>query len=174
MLFCSTSGIGFDARLLKLNNFKWFIGIKKIFGNIVYPLFSFFLLFCYKGSEVEIIFGSRKIKSKLFMMNANFVKSMSGIKVTPNAGKGFFDIIIFEETPIFKKLFGFAWYSITSKKLDFKEVDYISRNGLGHNKHGLKDIKSFYIKSKKPVDIQLNGDFVGHTPAKFKIIPQTI
>mgnify|MGYP001577285163 FL=1 len=176
MLFCSTSGIGFDAKLLKLNNFKCFIGIKKIFGNIVYPLFSFFLLFCYKSSEVEINFSRKKIKSNLLMMNANFVKSMSGIKVTPNACtyKGVFDIIIFEDASIFKKVFGFIWYAITSKKLDFKEIDYISRNGLGYNKHGLKDIKTFYIKSKKPVDVQLNGDFVGYTPARFKIIPKAV
>ena len=176
MLFCSTSGIGFDARLLRLNKFEWFIGIKKIFGNIVYPLFSFFLLFHYKSSEVEIKFNGKKVKSNLFMMNANFVKSMSGIKVTPNAGidKGVFDIIIFEDTSIFKKMFGFLWYSITSKKLDFEEVHYISRNGLGDNRHRLKNIKSFSIKSKKPVDVQLNGDFVGHTPARFRIIPKAV
>ena len=110
------------------------------------------------------------------MLNANFVKSMSAIKVTPNAdvGNGVFDIIVLEDTSIFKKMIGFGWYSITSEKLNFNEVDYISRGNLGDNKYNLKDVKSFSIISKRPVEIQLNGDFVGYTPAKFKIIPKAI
>ena len=45
VLFCSTSGIGFDAKLLKLNNYKWFIKMKKLLGNVVYPLFGLLMLF---------------------------------------------------------------------------------------------------------------------------------
>ena len=174
LLFCSTSGIGFDARLLKLNDCKWFIKMKKLLGNIVYPLFGLLMLFSYKSPEAEIKLKNRKIKIKLFMLNANFVKSMSGMKITPNAdvNNGVFDIFIAEDSSIFKKLAGFLWYSFTSKKINFNEVDYISKNGLGDNKYNLRGIKSFSIASKNPIEVQLNGDIVGVTPAKFKIIPK--
>lgn len=176
LLFCSTSGIGFDARLLKLNNYKWFIKMKKLLGKIVYPLFGLLMLFSYKSPEVEINFGNKRIKIKLFMLNVNFVKSMSGMKVTPNANidNGVFDIFIAEDSSIFKKLAGFLWYSLTSKKISFNEVNYISKNGLGDNKYNLSGIKSFSITSKKPVEVQLNGDFAGYTPAKFRIMPKAI
>lgn len=176
MLFCSTSGIGFDARLLKLNDYKWFIKMKKLLGNIVYPLFGLLMLFSYKSPKAKIKFGNKEVNARLFMLNVNFVKSMGGMKVTPNAdvSNGVFDIFIAEDSPIFKKLAGFLWYSLASKKINFKEIDYISKNGLGDNKHNLSDIKSFSITSEKPIEVQLNGDFIGFTPAKFKIIPKAM
>lgn len=175
LMFCSTSGIGFDAKLLQLNKRRLFIISKKILGKLTYPFASFFLLFSYKSSQVNMEIGSVKISANLFMMNANFVRSMSGIKVTPNAdvNNGIFDIIIFEDTNIFKKIFGFIWYSITSKKLDFKEISYISED-KSLNKYGLGNVKSFSVKSKKPVEIQLNGNFVGFTPANFNVLPRKL
>ncbi len=164
LLFCSTSGIGFDARLLQLNKYGTFIVFKKIFGNLIYPIAAFFLLFLYNSIDVYIKFNNKNIRLKLFMLNANFVKSMSGIKVTPNAdvNNGAFDVIVFEDANILKKIAGFVWYSITSKKLGFKEIKYLSK------------INSFTVQSKKPVELQLNGDFVGYIPATFKILPKSL
>ena len=176
MLFCSTSGIGFDAKLLKLNRYNSFIRMKKILGNLIYTTVSLFLIFLYRSSEVEIKFNNKNVKTKLFMLNANFVKSMSGIKVSPNAdvNNEVFDIIVFEDANIFKKIIGLVWYSITSKKLKFKEIDYISRKNSGENRYNLHDVKSFSITSKNPIELQLNGDFVGYTPARFRILPKAL
>lgn len=176
LLFCSTSGIGFDARLLKLNNYKMFIRLKRIIGNIIYPLCAFFLMHSYKSSEVDLKLNGKTIKTRLFMLNANFVRSMSGIKATPNADvdNGLFDVIIFEDGNMLKKIVGFLWYSVTCRKLPFREIDYISNNSKINNKYNLKNITSFSIKSEKPLELQLNGDFVGYTPAKFKVLPKSL
>ena len=176
MLFCSTSGIGFDARLLQLNKYKTFIKFKKVLSNLIYPICAFFLMFSYKSHECEIKLNNKTVNINLFMLNTNFVKSMSGMKVTPNANidNGVFDLIIFEETNIFRKLVGFIWYCVTSKKIGFREIDYISKNNLGDNKYNLRNVKSFSIKSKNTVEVQLNGDFVGCTPAKFRILPHAL
>jgi len=171
VLFCSTSGIGFDARLLKLNNMKLFLKLKKIFGGIVYPLFGLFILPSYRSNEVDIKFGGRGVKSKLFMLNANFVKSMSGMKMTPYAdvGSSSFNIFFAEDASMLKKLAGFAWYSITSNKIWFKEIHHISEREI--NQFNIRNVKRFSVESKTPIEVQLNGDFMGYTPAKFSIIP---
>ena len=176
ILFCSTSGIGFDCGLLKLNRSKTFLRIKRILKNISYPLFGLFLVFFYKSNEVELIFGDKKIATRLFMLNANFVKSMSGMKVTPHAGlnNNVFDIFMVEDSNILKKIIGFAWYGVTSKKINFKEVHYISKTPHGSNRFNLADIKDFTATSKTPIEVQLNGDILGYTPAKFKILPKAI
>lgn len=176
ILFCSTSGIGFDAKMLKLNSHWLFARMKKIIGNIIYPLAGFILIFPYTSHEAELDFGKKRLQIRLFMLNANFVKSMAGMKVTPNAGisNNAFDIFLVEDASIIKKVIALIWYGITSKKIKFKEISYISKNGLGDNKYNLSDINGFTITSKVPIDIQLNGDFVGHTPAKFILLPKAL
>ena len=176
ILFCSTSGIGFDGRLLKLNESKIFLFAKKFLKNMSYPLAGLFLVFFYKSHHVEIIFGDKKITTRLFMLNANFVKSMSGMKVTPHAGRNneVFDIFMVEDSNILKKIIGFAWYGVTSKKINFKEVHYISKTPHGSNRFNLADIKDFTVTSKAPIEVQLNGDILGYTPAKFKILPKAV
>lgn len=174
VLFCSTSGIGFDARLLKLNNLSIFLKLKKVLGGIVYPVLGIFILPSYKSNEADIKFGNKRIKSKLFMLNANFVKSMSGMKVTPyaDAGNNSFDIFFAEDTSMLKKLIGFVWYSITSNKIKFREIHHIS-DGEG-NRLGIRSVKRFSVESKIPIEVQLNGDFAGYTPARFSIIPRAL
>ncbi len=176
LYYCSTSGIGFDARLLQFNEKKYFLSIKKIIGNFAYILFSFFLLFTFKPAHVTIKFNDKKIKLRLFMINVNFVKQMSGVKITPNAdvNNGVFDIFLSEQANLFKKIFTLFWYKLTSRKLNFKEINYISKDNLGENKFGLKNVKSFSVDSEEKIPIQLNGDFVGFTPVKFKILPSCL
>ena len=171
-LFCSTSGIGFDAKMLRANESRLFLRLKKILGNLIYPLAGLFLVFGYESKEVEIDFGGKKIRTKLFMLNANFVKSMAGMKVTPNADvdNGVFDIFLVEDTNIFKKLVGLLWYGFTSKKIRFKEVNYISKNALGSNNYNLSDVKNFRINSKQNIEVQVNGDFIGFTPVRFRVL----
>ena len=36
--------------------------------------------------------------------------------------------------------------------------------------YGPNKSKSFFINSDRMIEIQLNGDFVGYTPAKFEIV----
>ena len=110
------------------------------------------------------------------MLNANFIKSMSGMKVTPHANhhSGMFDIFLVEDSPIHKKICGFAWYGICSDKLNFKEVHYISKKQHSKNKFNLSEIKRFTVTSEKPIEVQLNGDILGYTPAEFKVLPKAI
>jgi len=176
ILFCSTSGIGFDGRLLKLNHSKLFLQMKRFLKNISYPLFGFFLVFFYKSNDVEIRFSEKIIKTRLFMLNANFVRSMAGMRVTPNAGlnNNSFDIFMVEDTGILKKIAGLVWYGFTSKKINFREVQYISLDGMSSNRFNLSNIDEFTVTSEKPVDVQLNGDFLGYTPANFRLIKNAI
>ncbi len=175
-LFCSTSGIGFDARMLKLNCKNPFIKLKRIIGNLIYVIAGFFLAFFYKSNEAVLEIGNKRLKMDLFMLNANFIKSMSGMKVTPNAGlyNNRFDIFLIKETSVLKKIIGFLWYAITSKKLGFRQVQHISKKKIGENEYGLNNVREFSVKSKNPIEVQINGDFVGYTPVKFKLIPKAV
>ena len=158
MAFNSTSGIGFDAKMLMLNKRKFFIRLKSILGGAVYPLAALFYVFTHKGHHAEMIVKGQKKKLKLFMLNANFTKSMGGMKVTPlSHPTKDFGIFIVHDSSIFKKVFGFAWYAFSSKKVFFEEVEYFPNQA------------EFSINSKEPMPLQLNGDFVGYTPAKFTI-----
>ncbi len=174
--FCSTSGIGFDAHLLKKNSMVFFKLLKKIFKGYSYPLWGFAEIFFYRGSPVVIFCKSRKIKTRLFMMNANFVKSMGGIKATSNAHpqQKVFDIFLIEESHHLKKMSGMVWYALTSKKIPFKEVHHISKRAVTCNRFNLSDVSSFSIISKRPIPVQLHGDYLGETPATFQIIPHAI
>ncbi len=171
MIFCSTSGIGFDARLLKLNHSSSFLKLKKVLGGIAYPVAGLFILPSYRSNEAEIKFGTKTVKSRLFMLNANFVKSMSGMKVTPHADvdSSSFSIFFAEDISTLKKLAGFVWYSITPNKINIKGVHHMSEKDS--NKFMISSVKSFSVESKTPIEVQLNGDFAGYTPAKFYIVP---
>ena len=165
MLFNSTSGIGFDASMLMLNRKTYFLKLKNILGAAIYPIAAFFLVFSYKSFDAEVKINNNKTKMDLFMLNANFVRAMSGMKVTPYADpeKGSFDIFIVKQSGILKKIFGFIWYAFTSKKVPFDSVIYLH-----------KGIRNFSVTSKENMPVQLNGDFIGYTPVKFKVIPKCI
>ncbi|MBS3102021.1 diacylglycerol kinase family lipid kinase [Candidatus Woesearchaeota archaeon] len=174
--FCSTSGIGFDAKLLMLNNRKYFLLTKKLIGNIAYILFGFLLLFSYSPNNAVIKFPKKSIKLRLFMLNVNFVKQMSGMKVTPHADvcNGVFDIFISEEASLLKKISAFLWYRLIPKKINFREVNYISKNQWSDNRFNLSNLKNLLIGSDKKIEVQLNGDFVGYTPVKLSIFPASL
>lgn len=169
----STSGIGFDASMLKLNTNKGFTKIKRIFGHLSYILAALLLSLNYKAARTDIRFNGKLHNVRLFELNANFVKSMSGMKVTPNAdGKnGFFDIFLFRKVFWPKMVIGFIWYYITSKKIPFREAEYITDNPM-LNSFNLEKITKFSIYGSLPV--QLNGDYIGTGKVEFEIMPKAV
>lgn len=176
VLFCSTSGIGFDAKMLKANKSLWFLLAKKLLKKYSYSALGFFIMFNYPSAKAELVLNNKKFRVNLFMLNANFIRSMSGIKVTPHAGinNGRFDIFLAEDSSILKKILSMKWYFITSRKIPFKEVSYITGEGLCRNKFGVYGVKKFAVWTERPIEVQLNGDFVGYTPVKFTLIPNAV
>jgi len=175
-LFCSTSGIGFDAKMLKANKSKAFLAVKKILKKFSYSALGFLIMFNFSPTNAEITLNKKRFRISLFMLNANFIKSMSGLKVSPyaNINNGRFDIFLAEDASILKKILSMKWYFFMSRKIPFREVSYITGKGSIKNKFGVYDVKNFAISTEKPIEVQLNGDFVGYTPAKFKVLPRAI
>lgn len=176
VVFCSTSGVGFDGSLLKLNSRYGFRVMKKLLGKYSYSLAGLIYAFMYRGDDTTIRFDDVQVRVPLYMINVNFVKSMSGLCVTPHAdvANGALDVFLVEQTHLANRLLAFFSYFVSSKKPGIEAISYISRKGKGDNKFKISDVKSVHIESKRPMAIQLNGDYIGTTPATFKILPKQV
>lgn len=154
--FLLMAGIGFDAEaVIKVND-----RIKKISGKLAYILSGLKILFSYNPSPTLIKYNSNEksgysvIVGKASCYGGNF-------KITPDArliDPRFYIFITHKKEKI--ELLKLALSIILKRDLRFRrDISY-------------SEAKEIYIEGKAP--IQIDGDFVGWTPAKINIVKDAL
>jgi len=158
--FVNIAGMGFDAEVVrKTNNAKK----KGKGGALLYLVNIFTSLVNYKHVEAMISVDGLDVENKIFNINVGIGKySGGGMIPSPNAipNDGLFDLTVI------RKL------SKTNVILSMKRL----YNGTIH-KHPKVDSytgKSIRVVSSDTIQLETDGENLGHTPIEFSIIPKSV
>jgi len=155
--FINIAGVGFESAVVKRTNYQKERGYS---GKLIYLYNLLVTLFSYRNQNVDITIDSEKKRIRIFSINIGNGKFCGGgMRQTPNAipDDGLLDITV-----------------ITAMgKLEIIRNLNILYNGkiLEHPKIIGYRSKNFVVESEKPVYAEADGEFLGHTPAVFGIIP---
>lgn len=158
--FVNVAGLGFDAKVVQKTNRQKDKGRN---GKMIYLMNLFTSLFSYKVADVKISVDKKELKTKLFSMNVGICKySGGGMMQVPKAiaDDGLFDVTVINKIGKLdvirnvKNLYDGSF--IKHKKVDTFRGKKISVDGIS------------------PVNVEVDGETVGHTPVYFSIIPKVL
>lgn len=158
--FINIAGIGFESAVVKRTNYQKERGHG---GKLIYLYNLIITLFSYKNKKVRLTIDSEKKKVKIFSINiGNGRFCGGGMRQTPDAipDDGLLDVTV---------ITGMGKFEII-RNLG------ILYNGkiLEHPKiHGYR-CKDLVVDSNSPIYTEADGEFLGHTPATFSIIPSAL
>lgn len=160
--FINIAGIGFDAIVAKKTNSLKERGKSNSLSYLT-SLFSSLLKYKHHKSEIFVDESKHKLNTNLFSMNVGICQyNGGGMKQVPNAipDDGLFDLTIISKVRKFSV---------------FRHLQKIYRGT--HLK--LPYVKSFQAKtviidSASPINLEVDGESLGHTPMEFSIIPKGI
>jgi diacylglycerol kinase (ATP) len=155
-LFVNFAGLGFAADVVKATTQTY-----KATG----PMTSYLLgllstLISYRNKEVSISIDGHIQKRKIVtLLVGNGKYAGGGMKTIPNANPrdGLFDVLVVDDMT----------------KLDLLQSLPMIYKGthLSHPKVSIKRVKEIEIYSEQKSYIQVDGDVVGETPARFRVLP---
>ncbi|MFW6020447.1 MAG: diacylglycerol/lipid kinase family protein [Bacteroidales bacterium] len=160
--FINIAGIGFDAIVAKKTNSLKERGKSNSFSYLT-SLLSSLLKYKHHKSEIIIDASKHKLNTNLFSMNVGICQyNGGGMKQVPNAipDDGLFDLTIISKVRKFSV---------------FRHLQKIYRGT--HLK--LPYVRSFQAKSvivdsASSINLEVDGESLGHTPMEFSIIPKGI
>ncbi|MCF8218577.1 MAG: diacylglycerol kinase family lipid kinase [Bacteroidales bacterium] len=160
--FINIAGIGFDAIVAKKTNSLKALGKSNSFSYLT-SLFSSLLKYKHHKSEIIVDESKHKLNTSLFSMNVGICQyNGGGMKQVPNAipDDGLFDL------------------TIISKVRKFSVFRHLQKIYRGTHL-SLPYVKSFQAKtviitSNSPINLEVDGESLGHTPMEFSIIPSGI
>ncbi len=153
--FVIGAGIGIDAHMYKNVEPK----IKKLFGEVAYPLSYIKSIFSYKPIELTIR-ANRKTYIGYYVLAWNLGVYPNVIKVVKNIkdNDGYLDVLIFKKLDIinqFKYIFGLL--TNTHKKFDIEHIK----------------AKSLVVEGKE-VLAHADAELIGKTPVKISVLKEAV
>jgi len=158
--FLNIAGLGFDALVVRKTNFQKERGRK---GRALYFVNLLTSLLQYSNTLTEVDIDGRKVKGKVFTISVGIGRfSGGGMLQTPRAvpDDGLFDITIV-------KNIGKGDIILSLKKLYDGTI-------LEHPKIEGFTGKDIAIDSKPPIHLETDGETLGHSPVRFRILPRSI
>lgn len=158
--FINIAGLGFDALVVEKANKQKDEGRK---GVLLYLWNILSNLFYYKYSVTEITVDDKHIKNETFTISLGIGRyTGGGMMQTPNAipDDGLFDL-----TVIKKMRKGEIIRSL--KKLYDGSI-------LSHPKVESYTGKKITINSKPEINLEVDGESLGHSPIEFEIVPKSV
>ncbi|MBI4454182.1 diacylglycerol kinase family lipid kinase [Candidatus Woesearchaeota archaeon] len=155
--FAIACGVGIDAEMYKNVEPK----IKKMFGEVAYPLSLLKAIFNYKPKLLQINVNGNKYFG-YYVLVCNIAKFQNILQILPDSkyDDGFFDVLILQkkELPdLLRYLFGIA----TTQVYKFKDVVCVKATSLE-------------ITSEEPVIAHADAEIIGKTPIKLKMYEKAI
>ncbi len=158
--FVNIAGMGFDAEVVRKTNISKEKGKS---GALIYLIHIFTSLLNYRHVEASISVDGINLENKIFNINVGIGKYGGGGMIpSPNAilDDGLFDLTIIRKI------------SKTNVILNMKRL----YNGTIH-KHRKVDSytgKSIRVESSGTIQLETDGETLGHTPIEFSIIPKSV
>lgn len=155
--FAIACGVGIDAEMYKNVEPK----IKKMFGEVAYPLSLLKSIFNYKPKLLQVNVNGNKY-SGYYVLVCNIAKFQNLFQIIPDSkdDDGFFDVLILQKkelSDLLRYLFGIA----TTQVYKFKDVVCVKANSLE-------------ITSEEPVIAHADAEIIGETPIKVKMYKKAI
>ena len=173
MYFGSTAGVGVLARVFTYERSRIATLLKSILGNGVYPLFTTVSMFSGGTSSTELILNDTRITTRMKLFEVSKVRVVGGTVFTPYAevDNGIFDAWMLHDTNPFKALNVF----ITAGKPGAR---HLSSSGFSYfsgdealNRYRCGKLTQITVTPEKALPVHLNGDRVGLTPCRLRILP---
>ena len=158
-VFVNFAGLGFASDVVRATTQKY----KATGAMTSYLLGLFSTLVSYKNKDISItIDGKIDQKKVVTLLVGNGKYAGGGMKTTPNADiqDGLFDVLIVDDMTKFDLLFSLP--------------KIYKGTHLTHPKVFIRRVKELEIHSKQKTSIQVDGDLVGETPARFYVLPAAL
>jgi diacylglycerol kinase (ATP) len=155
--FAIACGIGLDAHAYKNVEPK----IKKMFGEIAYPISFFKTVFNYKADLLTVKANGQTYKG-YYVLVCNIAKFKNLLQIVPDSrdDDGLFDVIILKKRN-FPDLLRYVFGLATKQVHKFKDVDSIKT-------------KKLEVLSNKGVIAHADAEIIGKTPVKLKIYEKAL
>ncbi|HEX2969906.1 MAG TPA: diacylglycerol kinase family protein [Bacteroidales bacterium] len=155
--FINIAGVGFESAVVRRTNNQKEKGYG---GKLVYFYNLLVTLSSYRNKKVLLTIDSEQKKARIFSVNVgNGRYCGGGMRQTPNAipDDGWLDVTVIN----------------SMRKFEIIRNLQILYNGkiLEHPKVDGYRCRKFDISSEIPVYTEADGEFLGHTPAEFTVIP---
>jgi diacylglycerol kinase (ATP) len=157
--FLLMAGVGFDAAVTE--------GVdsteKKYLGAIAYVKKALQIIYQYQGSHLTIYLDDKKIRGRVLMAVVGNSQLYGGvIKFTLNAlvDDGLLDVCIVKGRSMIKAPLRLLSILFRSHHLDDR-IEY----------HRATQMR---FLSRKPVPVQIDGDYLGTTPLQFEVVPKSL
>ncbi len=171
-LFCSTSGVGFTARLFQVESTLIMRLMKRTLGDLAWVLASLRYGFTFSASDTGLQFDDSVAHGSVWLLSVNKVDREGGMPVTPFArlDDGHLEACLVPEIGRLRRLKLLASLQRSAAHIHWAEIDYFSDAGI-YNRYGLRGLRRLSLEPKQPLPVHLNGEFVGYTPATFEVVP---
>lgn len=157
-IFVNMAGVGFDAAVLRTVK-KHF----RVISHIPYWISGIYTYAKYKSTRITINIDDKLEKKKAMGVIVNNGYSFAGgMRMAPNAdmADGLLDTVVLGEI----------------NPLEFiKGLSMVYRGTLGnHPKVNTHKAQSIEIGSEEPLYLQADGELLGKTPARFRVLPRAL
>lgn len=159
--FLAWAGVGFDAQISR--NLEADPVRKKQLGPFAFALAGFLLLRDFTGSPVRLRFDGHPVNRRILMLVANNIQLYGIIfRMAQHAAidDGCFDIYGFRGENPWRALI-YALRLLVNRHIDDPDVDIYRATTLE-------------ITSTRPMPVQIDGDFIGETPATIECLPRAL
>jgi diacylglycerol kinase (ATP) len=173
--FCSTAGVGILADVVALERLRSVRRLKPLLGNAIWPLLTFLVTVRSRRVPTEICINDRVFDRNLKLFEISNVTEAGGVAFTPFAelDSGHLDAWMISNRGFFGTA-SILTAALSGKHLGRVGLDYFSDADDVPNVQGVSRPAFISLAPKRPMAIHLNGDHVGHTPAKFGVLPSRL
>jgi diacylglycerol kinase (ATP) len=155
--FLLMAGVGFDAAVTAGINLQE----KKLFGAIAYVKQAIQIGWNYRGSQVALRIDGKKLRGRFLMAVVGNSQLYGGvIKFTPNAllNDGLLDICVIQGRSMLKA--------------PLRLLSIFSRSHHRDSRIKYYQAQQIQFLSRKPIPVQVDGDYLGTTPMVFEVVPK--
>lgn len=155
--FLLMAGVGFDAAVTAGINPKE----KKLFGAIAYVKQAIQIGWNYRGSQVALRIDGKKLRGRFLMAVVGNSQLYGGvIKFTHNAllNDGLLDICVIQGRSMLKA--------------PLRLFSIFARSHHRDNRIKYYQAQQIQFLSRKPIPVQVDGDYLGTTPMIFEVVPK--
>jgi YegS/Rv2252/BmrU family lipid kinase len=157
--FLLMAGVGFDAAVTAGVNLQE----KKYLGPIAYIKQAIQMAYNYQGSRVTVHLDGKRVRGRILMAVVGNSQLYGGVvKFTVNAllNDGLLDVCIVKGRSMLEAPRRLLSIFTRSHHLDDRIEYYRARQ--------------IQFRSRKPVPIQLDGDYLGTQPIRFEVVPKSL
>ncbi len=157
--FLCMVGIGFDADIVKHVQSRF----KKIMGVLAFPVVGFKRVFSYPFRVIKVFVDGKTTLQKGYILIVGNTKYYGGGMMLSNIAQitdGLLDACLFKQRGFFNVL-GYVQGLRTGTIQKFPDVHCFQ-------------CQKIQIVGRWPHDIQLDGEYFGHTPATIEIVPHAL